>query len=152
MTETRLTYLKIHLLELFTPFDQKRRADVQVELRKGVGPFGQISIPHPYRALDADFSHQETVHPPECELHKLYSLFFHMLSKRRCFTTCISIASYRQLNSIVKSLTVDSLDQLSHSPHRSVYSRLCGYIIVLDSIEELGETPKRVGLDGCEDM
>ena len=60
-----------------------------MKLGKGVGSFGlrsgsvqyttgmfsddahQIGIPHPYGILHAYFTHQETVHPPERELHEL---------------------------------------------------------------------------------
>jgi hypothetical protein len=46
--------------------------------------------------------------------------------------------------------TIYTSDQLSHSPHESVYSGLSGDVIVLDAVEKLRQTPERIGLDSCQ--
>ena len=82
------TCLEIHLSKFRAPLDKKSRTNVKVELGKCVSPLGlvkiigrqamtrekatnQVSIPHAYRILHADLSHEQTIHPTECELHKL---------------------------------------------------------------------------------
>lgn len=42
----------------------------------------EVGVPHPDRALDRDFAHKQTIHPPECELHELYALFSKMGGER----------------------------------------------------------------------
>lgn len=46
--------------------------------------------------------------------------------------------------------TIDTCDQFSHPPYAPLYSGLCKDVIILDSVEEARETPKRVCFDRGE--
>ena len=46
----------------------------------------EVRVPHPDRVLDANLAHEETVHPPEGELHELYVLRIQVC----CQWCCIS--------------------------------------------------------------
>jgi hypothetical protein len=47
-------------------------------------------------------------------------------------------------------LTVNALDELTHPFDQSLNAWLLGYVVVLNPVQQLGETPERVGLDGGE--
>lgn len=69
-----------------------------MELREGVRALGlecmsignpvrfektdQVCVPHAHCAFGWDLAHQETVHPSECELHELDSLFLEVRGQR----------------------------------------------------------------------
>lgn len=100
-----IAYLEIHLAELVTPLDKKRRTYIEVELRKGVRTFRlegqsgdhirslalytdtsdtyQVCIPHPDGILYTDFPHQETIHPSKSELHE-FDILGLQVSGERC--------------------------------------------------------------------
>ena len=39
----------------------------------------EVSVPHADGVFDADFAHQQAVHPAEAELDELYALELHVL-------------------------------------------------------------------------
>lgn len=81
---------------------------------------GHIRVPHPDRAVNADFPHEEAIHPTEGELHKLDSLILEML----------------------RETGVDSHCQVSKCADLADNARLGEDVVVLDAIEEFGETPE----------
>jgi hypothetical protein len=143
------THLKVHLAELFAPPGEKRRTNVQVKLRKGIRAFRlsyrdkyirhyfvvstarthQIGIPHPHGILHADLAHQQAVHPSKCKLHKFDALRSEVFRKR-CINAC---------------------DEFRHALNAALDTRLCGDVVVLDTVEQTRKTPERIGLDCVED-
>ena len=97
--------------------------------KKGKRHAHQIGIPHPHSILHADLAHQEAVHPPKRELHKLDALRGEVLGERR----------------------VDACDKLRHALHAALDARLRGDVVFWDPVEQTREAPKRIGLGGGED-
>ncbi|KAL3952957.1 hypothetical protein ACCO45_012900 [Purpureocillium lilacinum] len=125
--------LKVHLDELVGPLDEQGGAHVEVELGEalllGLGEGGKIDgVPHADGVLDADLSHQQAVHPAEAKLDKLHALLLQVLGQRR----------------------VDARREVAQGAHLALYPRLRHDVVVLDSVEELGEAPEGVGLDRIE--
>ena len=89
----------------------------------------QIGIPHPHGILHAYLTHQQTVHPPEGKLHEFDALRREVLRERR----------------------VDARDEFRHALDAALNARLRADIVVLDSVEETREAPKRVGFYGGKD-
>ena len=88
----------------------------------------QIGIPHPHGILHADLAHQQAVHPPKRELHKLDALRGEVLGERR----------------------VDARDKLRHALHAALDARLRGDVVFWNPVEQTREAPERIGLDGGE--
>jgi len=72
----------------------------------------QIGIPHPHRVLHANLAHQQAVHPPERELHKLDALRGEVLRERR----------------------VDARDELRHALYAALDTWLCRDVILWDLV------------------
>jgi hypothetical protein len=101
-------FLKIHSQELLRPFHQKCCTNIKMELRETlffrllrnqqrtvlcmfcVLSTYEVCIPHPNGIPDAEFPHQETVHPTKTELHKLYTLSLQMFGQSS-INTCSQI-------------------------------------------------------------
>ena len=88
-----------------------------------------IRIPHADRAFDIDLPHEQAIDPAKAKLHELDALALQMPRQP-------AIDPRRQI------------PQRAHLPHNP---RLGKDIIILYTVEELGETPKRIRLDGVQD-
>jgi hypothetical protein len=112
--------LEIHLSKFCAPLDKKSRTNVKVELGKCVSPLRQVCIPHAYRILHTDFSHEQTIHPTECKLHKLDVLGLEVRVK-----WCI-----------------DTRHKLRHAFYATVNAWLGRYVVVLYTVQKSRETPE----------
>lgn len=133
-------FLKVHADELVGPFDEEGGADVEVEFRKSLllglvknvsydkslkgakGGAYKVGIPHANGVLDTDFPHQKTVHPPETELNKLDAFSFQVLGQ----------------------VGVYSRGEIAESGDLALNTWLGNDIVVLDTVEQLGQTPKGI--------
>ena len=48
--------------------------------------------------------------------------------------------------------TVYPCDQVGHTFHASLDTRLCEDVVVLDSVQKTGQAPERIGLDSAQDV
>lgn len=135
--------LEVHLPQLVAPFDKKSGTNVEMEggeaiffclyrvsirARKDDSSTYQISVPHPDSVFHRNFSHEETVHPAEAELDELDTLVLQMCCQ-------ISVNSGREIPQIC---------------NLSLNAGLVRDVIVLNAIQQLCQTPKRVCLDRIE--
>jgi hypothetical protein len=85
----------------------------------------QISVPHADGVFDADFSHQETVHPAKTELNKLDTLLFQVLGQ----------------------IAIDTRCEITEGSNLALNAGLSHNVVILDAIEQLGQAPEGVSLD-----
>lgn len=87
-----------------------------------------VCIPHANRILDAHFPHEQTIHPPEAELHKFHALLFQMLGKSGIY----------------------AYSQIAQGSDLSMDSWLGIYVVVLDAVKQLGKAPKCISFDSIQ--
>jgi hypothetical protein len=73
-----------------------------------------VRIPHANRISYVHFPHEQAIHPPETELHKLHTLLFQMIGQGR----------------------VNALRQIPQRLDLSVNSGLSINVIILDAVEQ----------------
>mmetsp|Transcript_16409 Transcript_16409/g.52190 ORF Transcript_16409/g.52190 Transcript_16409/m.52190 type:complete len:216 (-) Transcript_16409:502-1149(-) len=121
--------LKAHRAQLFAPCLEKCRAEVHVESLKAA-LLAEIRVPQPHDGGQGQLAQQQAVHPGHREVHKVQPL----------------------LREVLVQWLVDSVDELGQLEHHPLDARLAKRVMVLHCVQQVGQTPIRVGLDEVQQL